>query len=186
MHGDYWHHAFWLMIVSGWVFGLTYGKWGGGYGGFFSELGQAISVPHPTQIELWQPMVYFTLTVVAAFALSQLFFGIGAFVFMFARGVADSGLIHDLEAVIGNWKFTSLQPADLWIIFFIVLVLAVNLPLCLWAAHIGTMRSTRILQRLRGKPLKPVASSESPAVLTLIVAVSLVAGLIATLALSYT
>ncbi len=186
MREDYRYYTFWLVIISGWVFGMVYGKWGGGYGSFFSELGQAISVPRPGQIELWQPIVYFTLTVVAAFVLSQIFFGVGAFVFLFARGVADSGLIGDMEIMVSNWKLASIQPVDLWAIFFITLVLAVNLPLCMWAAHLGTMRSTRILYRLRGKPIKPMASSESISNLILIIAVSLAVGLIATLALSYT
>jgi len=183
MREEYWYHALWLVVVGSWVFGVVYGKWGGGYGGFFSDLGKAISIPLPSQLELWQPVVYFTLTVVAAFVLSQLFFGIGAVVFLFARGVVDSGLITNMEVIISNWKLISISPVEIWTIFFVMLVLAVNMPMCLWAAQIGTQRAIRMLYRLRGKPL---VKFETISNLFMIVAVSLVVGLFATFAIAHT
>lgn len=186
MREEYLYYTFWLVVVGSWVLGVAYGKWGGGYGGFFSDLGQAVSVPRPSQLELWQPIVYFTLTVVAAFALSQLFFGVGAAVFLFARGVADGGLITYVEAMVGNWKLTSISPAEIWTAFFIMLVLAVNTPLCLWAAQQGTQRAMRMLYRLRGKPLKPLAGVEPMSNLIMMTAVSLAVGLLATLAIANT
>jgi hypothetical protein len=183
---EYWYYAFWLVVVGSWVFGVVYGKWGGGYGGFFSELGQAVSVPSLSQLELWQPIVYFTLTVIAAFALSQLFFSVGAAVFLFSRGVADSGLITNLEMVIGNWKLTSVSPAEIWAVFYIMLVLAVNTPLCLWAAQLGTQRAMRMLYRLRGKPIKPMANVQLISNFLIILVVSLAVGLTATFALAHT
>jgi hypothetical protein len=186
MREEYWHYAFWLIIVGSWVFGVAYGKWGGGYGGFFSDLGQVVSVPRPSQLELWQPIVYFTLTVVAAFVLSQLFFGVGSAVFLFARGVADGGLITNMELMIGNWKLISISPAEIWTVFYIMLVLAVNVPLCLWAAQLGTQRAIRMLYRLRGKPIKSLSNVQPLSNLMTIVAVSLAIGLMATFALSHT
>lgn len=186
MREEYWYYAFWLVVVGSWVFGVVYGKWGGGYGGFFSDLGMVVSVPLPSQLELWQPIVYFTLTVVAAFVLSQLFFGGGAVVFLFARGVVDSGLITNMEVMIGNWKLISISPAEIWTIFFIMLVLAVNMPMCLWAAQMGTQRAMRMLYRLRGKPIKPLVKVETISNLFIIVAVSLVVGLFAAFAVAHT
>jgi len=186
MREEYWYYTFWLVVVGSWVLGIAYGKWGGGYGGFFSELGQAVSVPRPSQMELWQPMVYFTLTAIAAFVLSQLFFGIGAAVFLFARGVSDSGLITSMEIMIGNWKLASVSPAEIWTIFFIMLVLVVNLPLCLWAAQIGAQRAIRMLYRLRGKSTIPHATAGAVSNLIIIITLSLIVGLTATFAIANT
>ncbi|MFH1820969.1 MAG: hypothetical protein ABH852_00790 [Methanobacteriota archaeon] len=186
MREEYWHYAFWLIVVGSWAFGVVYGKWGGGYGSFFSDLGQAVSVPRPSQLELWQPIMYFTLTVVASFVLSQLFFGVGAAIFLFARGVSDSGLITSMEIMIGNWKLTSVSPAEIWTVFYIMLVLAVNAPLCLWAAQIGTQRAIRMLYRLRGKPIKSLSNVQPISNILIIIAVSLAVGLTATFALAHT
>ncbi len=186
MREETWYYAFWLLVVGSWVLGVVYGKWGGGYGGFFSDLGLAVSVPRPSTLEIWQPILYFTLTVVASFVLSQLFFGAGAAVFLFARGVSDSGLITGMEAMISGWRLAAVTPAEIWGIFFIMLVLAVNMPLCLWAAHLGTQRSLRMLHRLRGKPIRPVSKSEPTSNILIILAVSLAVGLLATFAVAHT
>jgi hypothetical protein len=148
---------------------------GWGLRGFFLRLG----------LELWQPVAYFTLTVVAAFVLSHLFFGVGSAIFLFSRGVSDSGLIGSAEVMLGSMKPAFMQTAELWAVFFIMLVLAVNLPLCLWASHLGVQRSVRMLYRIRGRPLKPLAHSEPTSNLILIVALSSAVGLLATLILSY-
>ncbi|MGC8816629.1 MAG: hypothetical protein ACP5PX_02285 [Candidatus Hadarchaeum sp.] len=184
MREEYWYYSFWLVVVGSWIVGFAYGKWLGGYGGLFSELGRAISVPLPGRLELWQPILYFTLTPVAAFVLSQLFFGAGAAFFLFARGVYDSGLITILETAISNWRLTSITSAELWSFFFIMIILVVNLPLSLWAAQLGTQRSVRMLYRLRGRPTKPAAGPELISSLIIIVTLSLVAGLTATFAIS--
>jgi hypothetical protein len=186
MREEYWYYSLWLVVVGSWVIGLAYGKWWGGYSSFLAELGQIISIPRPDQMELWQPLVYFTLTTVASFALSQLFFGIGGAAFLFARGVYDSGLITTMETTITSWKLTSVTSAEIWTIFFLLLVLAVNLPLCLWAAQLGAHRAIRMLYRLRGKPTKPIAGTEPISRLILIITLSLIAGLTATFALAST
>ena len=184
MREEYWHHAFWLLVIGSWVLGIAYGRWGGG-GGFFLDLSQAVSVPYP-QGMWWQPLVYFVLTVIAAFVLSQLFFGAGAAIFLFSRGVYDSMLLGNLQLIVGGWTFPDIPPNQLWAVFFIVLILAVNLPLCLWAAHLGTQQATRMWYRLRGKPVKPGAGAEPLQTFLVILAASVVAGLIGSLAVSYT
>lgn len=181
MRWEHWHYGFWLLIIGSWVLGVVYGKWGGGDSGIFADLGQAVSIPSSAGLSWWQPILYFTLTVVAAFVLSQIFFGAGAAVFIFSRGVNDAILFNTAEGLVGDL----LQPSNLWHIFFIATVLAVNLPLCLWAAHLGTQRATRMLYRLRGKPFKSEVGETTISNLIMVVATSLIAGLIATLALYY-
>ncbi len=184
MREEYLYYSFWLLVVGSWVLGVVYGRWGGGSSGVFADLGQAVSVPSPVQLSWWQPLIYFTLTVIAAFVLSQLFFGVGAAIFMFSRGVYDGGLILSLQTMLSK-PLTSISSAELWAVFFIMIVLTVNLPLCLWAAHLGTQRTTRMWYRLRGKPIKPTTASPI-ANLLVAVTVSLVAGLVATFATVYT
>jgi len=202
MRGEYWYYAFWLLIIGSWVLGVAYGRWGGGSSGVFADLGKAVSVPTPVientaadnvggagqavslsaTMSLWQPILYFTLTVVASFVLSQIFFGAGAAVFIFSRGVNDALLFSNIESMVGRSNLTSIP---FWPILFIILVLTVNLPLCLWAAHLGTQRATQMLYRLRGKPIKPEGGIKPTSGMFITLAVSLVVGLIATLALSY-
>lgn len=185
MRGEYRHYAFWLLIIGSWVLGVVYGRWGGGGFGIFADLGQAVSVPSPTLLSWWQPLLYFVLTVVAAFVLSQIFFGAGAAIFLFSRGVCDVLLFNNLELMVGRWTLPSIPSNELWSVFFIMLVLTVNLPLCLWAAHLGTQRATRMLYRLKGRPLKPEIGSGTILNLLLVLTASLVAGLVAAFALSY-
>lgn len=185
MRWEHWHYGFWLLIIGSWVFGVVYGKWGGGSSGIFADIGQAVSVPSPEGLSWWQPILYFTLTVVAAFVLSQIFFGAGAAVFIFSRGVNDAILFNRAEQIVRNLNLLQSQSGELWQIFFIATVLAVNLPLCLWAAHLGTQRATRMLYRLRGKPFKSEVGETPISNLIMVVAASIVAGLIATLALYY-
>lgn len=184
MREEYWHYGFWLVVVASWVLGFVYGKWSGNEGGIFSDIGQAISVPHPSQLELWQPILYLTLTVVASFVLSQLFFGVGAAVFLFARGISDSRLVTSLETMVTNWKLTSVPPSEIWTALFIMLILVVNMPLCLWAAQLGTRRSRQMLYRLRGKPTKPETNAEPISNILIIITVSLAVGLLATFAVA--
>ncbi|HID60861.1 MAG TPA: hypothetical protein EYP46_03265 [Hadesarchaea archaeon] len=184
MRGEYWHYAFWLLVVGSWVLGVVYGRWGNG-SSIFAELGQAVSVPSPAQLSWWQPLPYFAFTIVAIFVLSQIFFGAGAAIFLFSRGVQDALLISNLEIMVGRWTLTSIPPNELWVVFFIMLVLTVNLPLSLWSAHLGTQRAIRMLYRIRGKPLKPEAGAGPISNMLLATAASLSAGLIATFALFY-
>jgi hypothetical protein len=185
MREQYTYYAIWLLIIGGWVFGMVYGKWGGGTTSAFAELGQAVSVPNPTNLAWWHALIYFPLTVIAAFVLSQIFFGVGAAVFLFARGVVDSSLLITMEVMISRWNIFSIPGGELWHVFFIMLVLTVNLPLTIWAAHLGTQRSTQVLSRLRGKPTKPGSGASPFSNLVLCVTVSLVVGLIASFALAY-
>jgi len=189
MRGEYWYYAFWLLVIGSWVLGMAYGRWGGGGSGIFADLGQAVSVPSPVpspaKLSLWQPILYFSLTVVASFVLSQIFFGAGAAVFIFSRGVNDASLFKNIESMVVNLNLWDSTSIPFWSIFFIMLVLTVNLPLCLWASHLGTQRATRMLYRLRGKPLKSEVEAGPISNLLLAVAASLAAGLVATFALFY-
>ncbi|MCK4405882.1 MAG: hypothetical protein KAV43_05185 [Hadesarchaea archaeon] len=186
MRGEYWHAAFWLLVIGSWVLGVAYGRWGGD-GGFFVDLSQAVRVPSPLELsEWWQPLAYFTLTVLATFVLAQLFFGVGAAVFLFSRGVYDGKLIVLLEQTVGGWSFPNIPANEFWMVLFIVLILTVNLPLCLWAAHLGTRRATYMWYRLRGKPLKPEVGAGPMTTLLLILAASVAAGLVGAFLISYT
>lgn len=207
MRGGYWYYAFWLLVIGSWVLGVAYGRWGGEDSGIFVGLGQAVSVPSPVlentaadnvggagqavsvpspaKLSWWQPILYFTLTVVASFVLSQIFFGAGAAVFIFSRGVNDALLFNNIESMVVNWNLWEPTSIPFWSIFFAMLVLTVNLPLCLWASHLGTQRAMRMLYRLRGKSLKSEVEAGPISNLLLAVAASLAAGLVATFALSY-
>jgi len=185
MREDYWHAAFWLLVVGSWVFGVAHGRWGGG-GGFFVNLSQAVRVPSPLELGAWwQPLAYFALTALATFVLAQLFFGVGAAVFLFSRGVYDSLLISQLEQLVGGWSFPNIPANEFWMVLFIVLILVVNLPLCLWAAHLGTRRATRMWYRLWGKPLKPEVGAGPMMILLLILAASVAAGLVGSFVITY-
>jgi hypothetical protein len=184
MREEYVSYSLWLLVIGSWVFGVAYGKWLGGGESIFAELGQAVSIPKPVDLGWWEPILYFPLTVLAAFLLSQLFFGGGAAVFMFSRGVGDSALILSIETTMRTWSPLLGTTEVLLDVFFIMMVLAVNLPLCLWAAHLGTRRSIRMFHRLRGKPLRPEVGLISG--LLLLVSISLVLGLIGSLTISYT
>jgi hypothetical protein len=188
MREEYATYLLWLLIVGSWVFGFAYGKWFGaaqatGAGDAFGQLSRAVSVPEPLALKGLEPLLYFPLTLIAAYVLSQLFFGVGAVIFVFSRGVGDSALFLHLEATVKAWDITTVSSGQLWNIFFVILVLTINLPLFLWAAHLGTKRSIRMFHRLRGKPLRPEAGLVSG--LALLLAISLVLGLIGTLAISY-
>lgn len=183
MREDYWYAASWLLVVGSWVLGVAYGRWGGD-GEFFVDLSRAVRVPYPQNM-WWQPLLYFVLTVLVTFVLAQLFFGVGAAVFLFSRGVYDSMLITQLERIAGGWSFPNIPANEFWMVLFIVLILAVNLPLCLWAAHLGTRRAMHVWYRLRGKPLKPGAGAGPMITLWLILAASVASGLVGSFILSY-
>ncbi|MDI6819555.1 MAG: hypothetical protein QMC89_01435 [Candidatus Hodarchaeaceae archaeon] len=186
MREEYWRAAFWLFVIGSWVFGISYGRWSGGGKGFFLELSRAVRIPSPMQLNVWwEPLVYFVFTVIAIFVLSQLFFGVGAAVFLFSRGVYDSAMIAELEAMMRGWSFPDIPMNEVWTALLIVLILVVNLPLCLWAAHIGTQRSMYMWYRLTGKPVRPEASMKPITSLLLILAASIAVGLAAAFIFSY-
>ncbi len=181
-----WLAAFWLLVIGSWVLGVVYGRWMGGGSGLFADLGQAVSVTDPFLLDAWwQPLAYFVLTVISVFVLSQLFFGAGAAIFLFARGVCDSVLIAKLETTVGGWSLIDVPLDESFKVLVIGLILTVNLPLCLWTAHLGTQRSVYILQRLRGKPIKPEIGARPMSGFLLILAASVAVGLIAAFLFSY-
>lgn len=117
--------------------------------------------------------------------LSQLFFGVGAVVFLFSRGVYDSLIISQLEQLVGSWSFPDIPPNQFWMVLFIVLILAVNLPICLWAAHLGLMRAMRMFYRLQGKPLRPEISTKPMVTLIILLAASVATGLVGAFIITY-
>ena len=186
MRAEYLAPTFWLVVVGSWVFGVAYGYWAGN--GIFLELSKAVRVPSPLVLDVWwQPLLYFTLSALALFLLAQILFGAGAALFLFARGVYDSSLILALEGTVRGWSFPSHIPIDeMFTVLFILLILAVNLPLCLWSAHLGTQRAVYAWYRLRGKPVKPGSGVFPILNLLLILAASLAVGLVGAFMLSYT
>ena len=181
MRDEYWHAFFWVFVVASWAFGFAYGRWAGG-GGFFSELGKAVSVPLGFS-SWWQPLVYFTLTILAMFVLAQLFFGVGAAIFLFARGVGDSAVILALEDIVR--KFPDFLTRDAWMLVLGMLILVVNLPLCIWSAHLGTQRTVYMWRRLRGQPMKPETATKPIFNFLIVMAISIVTGVVAAVAFSY-
>ena len=166
--------------------GFAYGRWGDG-GGLFIDLSQAVRVPSPSELNAWwQPLVYFTFTILATFLLSQLFFGVGAGIFLFSRGVYDSLLIAELGQRVGSWKLLEIPVKEFLTVLFIVLILAVNLPICLWAAHLGLIRAMRMFYRLRGKPLRPEVGAKPVVTLLILLAASIATGLVGSFILTYT
>ena len=181
MRDEYWQASFWVLVVASWAFGFVYGRWAGG-GGFFSELGKAVSVPLGFSA-WWQPLAYFTLTIIAIFVLAQLFFGAGAAIFLFARGVGDSAVVFGLERIVQ--PFPNIPTHDAWMLVIGLLILAVNLPLCLWSAHLGTQRAVYMWRRLRGQPVRPESATKPIFNFLMVMAISIATGLAAAVAFSY-
>lgn len=205
MREEYLQALFWLFIVGGWVFGVVYAQWLGGGGGVFLDLGRAVSVPGPKELEnyartdnsslnestevfslenWWQPLVYFPLSLASIFLLSQLFFGAGAVFFLFTRGVWDCVLISGLVHYMQEWSFETLGAGEAFTALFVILILAVNLPLFFWTAHMGARRSIYVLNKLRGKPVKPESGSLPITRLMIFLAIALAAGLFGSFILS--
>jgi len=182
MRDEYWQASFWVLVVACWAFGFVYGRWAGG-GGFFSELGKAVSVPLGPFSAWWQLLAYFTLTIIAIFVLAQLFFGAGAAIFLFVRGVGDSAVVLAIEGIVRPFPDISTQGA--WMLVIGLLILAVNLPLCLWSAHLGTQRAVYMWRRLRGQPVRPESATKPIFNFLMVMAISIVTGLVAAVAFSY-
>lgn len=179
MREEYLRAIFWLIIIGSWVFGVAYGRWVGAGGEILRELSIPVRVPGPAELEAWwQPIAYFALTALASFVLAQLFFGVGAAVFIFARGVHDGALILELETIVRGISFPQILAGQIWAMLFSLLILTVNLPLCLLAAHLGMQRASYMWSRIRGKPVRAGSGFLPIQNLALILAASLVAGLI--------
>lgn len=179
----------WLPVVSGWVLGVIAareGILGVEKNGIFAELSKAVSIPEPIDIGAWWEVIaYFTISTLAVFALSHLFFGIGGAVFMFARGVHDNFLIIYLETTIGGWSISSTPMPEVLTVLLVLLILGVNLPLCIWSGQLGVQRSLYTLYRLRNEPIKPELGSKPFSYILVIVAASLFVGLIAAILFSH-
>lgn len=181
LHTDRLKSIFWLVVIGSWILGIVFGRWFGFDAGFL-ELSKAVRVTSPQHLSFWWELIaYFSLSTVAVFVLSHIFFGIGGAVFLFARGVYDSSLIAYLETTIAGWSFPMVPMSEVWTVLIVTLILAINLPLCLWAGQLGIQRSVYTLNRLRGEPVNPEFGSEPLSNLLKIVSVSLVSGLIAAL-----
>lgn len=175
----------WLLVVSSWVFGVIVGRWFGSES-LFLELSKAVRVPSPEDISLWwEFIVYFSLSIVSVFILSRILFGVGGAVFLFARGIYDNSLIVYLEGTIAGWSITQIPISEVLMSLIVVLILAINLPLCLWSGQVGIQRSIYTLERLRGEPIDPEFGSEPFSNLVKFVTVSLLVGLLAALLYSY-
>lgn len=184
MRTDRLKSLFWLVVISSWILGMVVGRWFNVDA--FLGLSKAVRVTSPQQLSFWWELIaYFSLSPVAVFALSHIFFGIGGAVFLFARGIYDSSLIAYLETAIAGWSFASVPTSGVLTVLIVILILAINLPLCLWAGQLGIQRSVYTLDRLRGEPVDPEFGSEPLSNLLKIVSVSLVTGLVAALIFPY-
>ncbi len=173
----------WLLLIGAWSAGLAFGRWAGGSETLFSCLGGALGPPLPESQLWWEPFLYFPLTVVAAFVVSELLFGALAPVFVFSRGVWDSVVLSSLEKTLQGMDITSTTGGQIWVLFYYILVFVGNLPLCLWASHLGVSRSFRALQRLYGKAIRPEKGLVGS--LMVLLAISVILGLLGAFAVSY-
>ena len=185
MREEYWKAFLWLLVIGSWTLGLAYGRWGADVGReFFSGLSVA-HVPNPFALEAWwQVLAYFVLSVVAIFVLSHVLFGVGAAIFLFARGIVDNALILELESKVRAWMIPP-PTHELWMASVVALILTVNLPLCLWASHLGTQRAIYTWYRLKGEAVKPEFGAKPLHDFLLIIAASIGIGLLAALLFSY-
>ncbi len=172
---------FWLLILGSWVAGASCGYWLGG--DLSRDLSLLTSVPPPSELERWwEPLLFFALTPLSCYLLSQLFFGAGAPFLLFFRGTHDGGvLIRALESSLSGFSFPRLPAQAVLSTLFILLVLSVNLPLCLWASHLGTSRATYLRHRIAGRPVRAGEGASALSPLALLLGFSLVAGLLASL-----
>ncbi|MEM2878845.1 MAG: hypothetical protein QXG10_04820 [Candidatus Hadarchaeales archaeon] len=181
MRAEYWPHIFWLIITGSWALGFLSGMVG--VQGIFSEIGKAVSVPSPDVVAWWQAIPYFVLTVIAIFMLSQIFFGAGSALFSFCRGINDYIILRWAISTAGGMDIFGVTWSQLGCLFFVALVLTVNLPLLLWAAHLGSESSMKAFHRLRGKPWRDWSSRKPLSNLLIVLCASVAAGLAASFSL---
>ena len=176
---------FWLVVVGSWVAGFVYGRWFGSPRLFF-ELSQAVRVTTPIDLGIWWEVIaYFALSTVSVFLFSHVLFGVGGAIFLFSRGVYDSHLFSQLEFTVHGWSLLDIPMTEVWLVVIIALILAVNLPLCLWSGQLGIQRAFYTFSRLRGKPIDPKFGSEPISDLIWIFVASLGTGVIAALLYSH-
>jgi hypothetical protein len=185
MRGEVLESIFWLLILGGWVVGVCCGYWMGG--DLSHELSLVTGVPPPSELEgWWEPLLFFSLTPLSCYLLSQLFFGGAAPFLLFLRGTHDGGvLIRSLEASLSGFSFPNLPSQNLLSSLFLLLILSVNLPLCLWASHLGVSRALYVRRRILGKAVRAGEGSSTLSSLFLLLALSLVAGLLASFLFGY-
>lgn len=177
--------ALWLFVLVSWILGFTYGRWVGTSESVL-ELSKIVRVTLPTDMSIWwEVLIYFALSTVSVFVLSHILFGIGGAVFLFARGMYDSSLIAYMETTVGGWSFMNLPGSEISMVTITTLIVAVNLPLCLWSGQLGTQRSIYTLYRLRDEPVNPDFGTEPFSKLPIIISISLIAGLVATVLFPY-
>jgi hypothetical protein len=155
-----------FLVVSSWVLAVLCYR---GVG-TLPELSRNLTVSGASPS--WRPPVYFALTVLAAFFLSQIGFGVTAGVFSFLRGLADAPLLLDLAGLM-NLELPERA-------MFKALVLTGNSPLFLWALVLGAERSFYLLARLRGMPAP--SSERIFKEMAVLLSVSFLAGLACSLA----
>jgi len=155
-----------FLVAFGWVLAVLCYR---GVGAL-PELSRNLTVPGTSPS--WKPPLYFALTVLAAFFLSQIGFGVTAGVFSFLRGLADAPLLLDLAGLM-NLELPERA-------MFKVLVLTGNSPFFLWALVLGAERSFYLLERLRGMPAP--SSERIFKEMVAVLSVSLLAGLACSLA----
>ncbi|KXB09600.1 hypothetical protein AKJ35_00370 [candidate division MSBL1 archaeon SCGC-AAA833F18] len=177
--------ALWLLVIGSWGLGVIIGRWWS-VNEFVIELSKVVQVVSPLQLGAWwHPIVFMILSVVGVFVLSQVFLGVGASVFLFARGMYDSTLIMQLEGTIGGWTLTNVPMSEVWIVSMLVLILAVNLPLCLWSGQLGAQRGVYVFYRLRGKTVDPDFGSKPFSKFLLILTASIAVGVVGAIIFSY-
>jgi hypothetical protein len=148
-----------FLVASSWVLAvLCYGRVGS-----VPELSRNLTVAGGSR---WLPL-YFALTVLAAFFLSQIGFGATAGLFSFLRGLADAPLLLDLAGLM-NLELPERA-------MFKAMVLIGNSPFFLWALVLGAERSLYLLERLRGMPSP--SSGRIFKEMAVLLSVSLLAGL---------
>lgn len=176
---------FWLIVIVSWVTGFIVSRWIGS-NEFIISLSRVVRITNPIDMNnWWQLFAYFTLSPVSVFVLSHILFGVGSFVFLFARGLYDSLLFTYVEKTVSGWALTNVPYSELGSVLIVVLIFGINLPLLLWAGQLGMQRSVYTLNRLRSEPMDPDFGSEPFSKLFIIVGLSLVTGLIAAVVFSY-
>jgi len=174
----------WLLLVGGWAAGCCLGYRAGG--DLCREISLVTGVPSPSGMEWWEPLLFFSLTPLSCYLLSQLFFGAASPFLLFLRGTHDGGvLMRELEENLSIISFPGLPHRPLLLSLLILLILSVNLPACLLASHLGAQRGILLRRRLLGRVVRAGEGSRHLSHLFLLLGLSLVAGLAASLLLQH-
>ncbi len=178
-------YVFWLIVVVSWIGGFAISRWYGTIDSFVS-ISYVVRVTNPANLATsWKLFLFFTLSAVSAFVLTHILFGVGGFLFFFARGMYDHILFSYVEETITGWSLASIPFSELKLITIIVLIFCINLPLTLWGGQLGIQRSVYTLNRLRSKPMDPDFGSEPFSKLVVIVILSMIGALVSAIIFSY-